>query len=222
MTHKNRLIAIGDIHGCYNKFFQLVNDRIKLTKNDQLVLLGDYIDRGDQSKEVIDFIIQLLSDGFNVVPLKGNHEEFLIQAYHHSNNISKWILNGGQNTLDSFGIKEICDLPIDYIQFFSNLKPYFSIQDYLFVHAGFNDTILNPFDDEYHMLWTCNRAYNNPLLSNKTIIHGHCPITKEVCKTAVINKEKVINIDTGCVYADKASYGTLTAYDCNNDKLYFA
>ena len=57
--HKNRLIAIGDIHGCYNNFFQLVNDRIKLTKNDQLVLLGDYIDRGDQSKDVIDFIFQL-------------------------------------------------------------------------------------------------------------------------------------------------------------------
>jgi len=220
--HKNRLIAIGDIHGCFNQFYTLIFDEIKLNKEDQLVLLGDYIDRGGQSKEVIDFIIQLLSDGFNVVPLKGNHEELLIQAYHHSENISKWILNGGQNTLDSFGIKEISDLPIDYLQFFRNLKPYFSIQDYLFVHAGFNDAIPNPFEDEYHMLWTCNRAYNNPLLSNKIIIHGHCPITIETCKTAVSNKDKVINIDTGCVYKEKVGYGTLTAYDCNSNSLYFA
>ncbi len=220
--HKTRLIAIGDIHGCYNKFYQLVNDRIKLTKNDRLVLLGDYIDRGDQSKEVIDFIIHLLKEGFNVFPLKGNHEELLMQAYQNTNSIPKWIINGGQKTLDSFGIKDVRDISIEYIQFFKNLRFYYSIKKFLFVHAGFNDIISNPFEDENDMLWVCNNTYSNKLLRDKIIIHGHCPITKEVCKTAVINKDKVINIDTGCVYADKNAYGTLTAYDCNNDKLYFA
>lgn len=220
--HNNRLLAIGDIHGCFNQFYKLIFDEVKLNKEDQLVLLGDYIDRGDQIKEVINLILQLIKDGFQIIPLKGNHEELLIQAYQNSDDIPKWILNGGQNTLDSFGIKEIKDLPLYYIQFFRNLKPYFSKQDYLFVHAGFNDAILNPFDDEYHMLWNCNKAYSNPLLSNKIIIHGHCPTTKETCKSAVSNKNKVINIDTGCVYKDKDAYGTLTAYDCNSNSLYFA
>lgn len=219
--HHKRIIAIGDIHGCFNKFYQLVNDRIKLTNKDQLVLLGDYIDRGDQSKEVTDYIIHLLYEGFNIVPLKGNHEDLLIQAYNNKEDIPIWILNGGQKTLDSFGIKDINELPIEYIQFFSNLKAYYSVNEFLFVHAGFNDTIVNPFDDENHMLWTCNRAYRNPHLSDKTIIHGHCPTTKERCKTAITEGDKVIDIDTGCVYADKDAYGTLTAYDCSTHSLYF-
>lgn len=87
--HKNRLIAIGDIHGCFNQFYTLIFDEIKLNKEDQLVLLGDYIDRGEQVKEVIDLILQLIKDGFQIIPLKGNHEELLIQAYQNLKNIPK-------------------------------------------------------------------------------------------------------------------------------------
>jgi len=93
------------------------------------------------------------------------------------------------------------------------------------VHAGFNDKILNPFQDTYSMVWESQAAYSNPLLANKTIIHGHRPITIDLCKNQINDKQQVINIDTGCVYKEKIGYGKLTAielyskqlftYDCN-------
>jgi len=76
-----RIFAISDIHGCYKPFYELVVNTLKLRKSDRLILLGDYIDRGDQSKEVIDFIIDLSKEGFDITPLAGNHEVMLCDAY---------------------------------------------------------------------------------------------------------------------------------------------
>ena len=67
----NRLFAIGDIHGCCDSLKELVENKIQFQKNDKLILLGDYIDRGDKSKEVVDFIMELQEKGFNIIPLMG-------------------------------------------------------------------------------------------------------------------------------------------------------
>ncbi len=99
----NRLFAISDIHGCYRPFYELVVNTIKLRKSDQLILLGDYIDRGDQSKEVIDFIIDLSKKGFNIIPLTGNHEVMLCDAYNDQELLPLWLINSGMSTLFSFG-----------------------------------------------------------------------------------------------------------------------
>lgn len=90
-----RLFAIGDIHGCFDSFKDLVESKIQLQKDDKLILLGDYIDRGDSSKEVVDFIIKLLENGYDIIPLMGNHEAMLLEAFEDEKNISKWIQNGG-------------------------------------------------------------------------------------------------------------------------------
>jgi serine/threonine protein phosphatase 1 len=92
----NRLFAIGDIHGCFDSLKELVKNKIQLQKNDKLILLGDYIDRGNKSKEVIDFIIELLEKGYDVIPLMGNHEAMLLDAYENEKNTPNWI----QNTLN--------------------------------------------------------------------------------------------------------------------------
>ena len=73
-----RLFAIGDIHGCFDSFRKLVEDKIKISNRDKLVLPGDYIDRGKQSKDVIDYIIELQQRGFDIIPLTGNHESMLL------------------------------------------------------------------------------------------------------------------------------------------------
>ena len=65
----NRLFAIGDIHGCFNSFKKLMEEKIQITKSDKVVLLGDYIDRGSQSKEVIDYIIELKEKSFDIITL---------------------------------------------------------------------------------------------------------------------------------------------------------
>lgn len=213
-----RLFAIGDIHGCFDSLKELVENKIQLQKNDKLILLGDYIDRGDKSKEVVDFIIELQQTGFDVIPLIGNHESMLLDAYETEKNISRWIQNGGEVTLKSFEIGSLKDIESKYIMFFKDLKYYYSFEDYLFVHAGFNDNVVNPFIDYYSMLWNCKESYTNPLFENKTIIHGHKPIMISKYEESVPSKLNVINIDTGCVYNDKEGYGRLTAYDCYNQR----
>ncbi len=197
-----RLFAIGDIHGCFDSLKELVEDKIQLQKNDKLILLGDYIDRGDKSKEVVDFIIELLENGYDVIPLMGNHEAMLLDAYESENNTSKWIQNGGDKTLKSFEINTLKNIESKYIKFFKDLRYYYSFEDYLFVHAGFNDNVVNPFTDYYSMLWKYKESYTNPVFANKTIIHGHNPISVSKCEERVLSKLDVINIDTGCVYKE--------------------
>ncbi len=148
-----RLFAIGDIHGCFDSLKELIENNILLQKNDKLILLGDYIDRGAKSKEVVDFIIELLENSYNVIPLMGNHDALLLDAFEDEKNISKWIQNGGDETLKSFEISSVKDIESKYIKFFKDLRFYYSFEDCLFVHAGFNDNVLNPFNDYYSMLW---------------------------------------------------------------------
>ena len=216
-----RLFAIGDIHGCFDSLKELVENKIQFQKNDKLILLGDYIDRGDKSKEVIDFIMKLQEMGFDVVPLLGNHEVMLLEAYENEENISIWIQNGGNETIKSFEINSLKDIESKYIEFFKGLRYYYAFEDFLFVHAGFNDNVFNPFTDYYSMLWKCKEIYTNPLLLDKTIIHAHNPVSITKCEERVLSKHRVINIDTGCVYKDNEGFGRLTAYDCNRQRILF-
>jgi serine/threonine protein phosphatase 1 len=217
-----RLFAIGDIHGCFNTLRTLLEEKIQIKEGDKIILLGDYIDRGTQSKEVIDYIIDLKDKGFYVVPLLGNHESMLLDAYNDEGLTSKWIQNGGTSTLKSFNISSLKDIEPEYIEFFKGLTYYFAFEEYLFVHAGFNDSVINPFTDRYSMIWLCKQTYENPLLMNKIIIHGHRPIPVADCKDLVDSNKNVINLDTGCVYSNMTGYGTLTAIELNARSLYFA
>jgi len=218
----NRLFSIGDIHGCFNALKIMLEQKIQLIKSDKIILLGDYIDRGIQSREVINFIIDLKSKGFDIIPLLGNHEAMLLEAYNNSELTSKWIQNGGSETLKSFNITFLKDIEPKYVEFFKGLSYYFAFEEYLFVHAGFNDSDINPFADKYSMIWLCKQKYENPLLMNKIIIHGHRPITVDVCKEIIHSNKNVINLDTGCVYSNMTGYGTLTAIELNTRSLYFA
>jgi serine/threonine protein phosphatase 1 len=217
----NRLFAIGDIHGCYDSLKELVENKIQLQRDDKLILLGDYIDRGNKSKEVVDYIIELSVNGYDVIPLMGNHEAMLMDAFNDENNISIWIQNGGRETLKSFKINSLKDIESKYIEFFKGLRFYYAFEDYLFVHAGFNDNMLNPFTDYYSMQWECREIYTNPLLSDKTIVHGHNPVRVEICEERVLAQNSVINIDTGCVYKESEGYRRLTAYDCYRQRILF-
>ncbi|HEY4788168.1 MAG TPA: metallophosphoesterase family protein [Bacteroidales bacterium] len=217
MNH--RLIAIGDIHGCFDALKSLIEHKIGLTKNDRLVLLGDYIDRGKQSKEVVDFIIDLQQKGFDIVPLMGNHEAMLLVVLENENYLPLWIQNGGNETLLCFGLHSLKNLDPKYVAFFKGLRLFYSYHNLLFVHAGFNDACDNPFEDEYQMLWTRNEVYTHPLLKGKTIIHGHTPITIAQCQQLIALRKQIINIDTGCVYPYKG-YGCLTALEPDSYTLF--
>lgn len=218
----NRLFAIGDVHGCFDSLHELIENKIQLRMGDKLVFLGDYIDRGEKSKDVVDYIIGLQEKNIDVVPLIGNHEAMLLEAFEAEQSKRNWEQNGGLATLHSFGIDSVQQLPAKYIEFFKQLPFYYSFLHYLFVHAGFNDAANNPFHDKYFMIWKSENSYSNPLLQAKTIIHGHRPITPDVCKKQIENNAQVINIDTGCVYKNKIAYGKLTAIELYSKKLFFS
>jgi len=214
-----RLFAIGDIHGCFEKFREMVESKIEIRKSDKLILLGDYIDRGFQSRETVDYIIGLQENGFDITALIGNHEYMLLEALDSEDFVFNWYANGGEVTLSSFGIESIRELPGIYVDFFRSLLFYYSFRQFLFVHAGFNDEIVNPFDDRYYMIWTRNEKYTNPVLLEATIVHGHTPIPLSVCQKNIMDGNSVINIDTGCVYGESGGYGCLSAIELYSGKL---
>ncbi|HEX7494440.1 MAG TPA: metallophosphoesterase [Bacteroidales bacterium] len=216
----DRIFAISDIHGCYKPFYELVVNNLKLRKSDRLILLGDYIDRGDQSKEVIDLIIDLSKKGFDITPLTGNHEVMLVDAYNNQESLPLWLMNNGRSTLLSFGIEDIREIDNHYLEFFTNLEYFMILGDFVFVHAGFNNYSINPFLDKNSMIWESSLSYDNPLLSGKTIIHGHRPKTVSYVKRLIADKSNVIPIDTGCVYGKEVGFGVLSALEVNSMTLF--
>ncbi|PIQ21920.1 MAG: serine/threonine protein phosphatase, partial [Cytophagales bacterium CG18_big_fil_WC_8_21_14_2_50_42_9] len=145
--------TISDIHGCANTFRHLVNEVIQLKPTDELFLLGDYIDRGPDSKGVIDFIQELQKSGIQVRTLSGNHEAMMLDALEDPEYFNHWMLNGGKQTLASFGVKSIREIPQSYWLFLRQLEYYIELEDYLLVHAGFNFKAEDPFTDTHSMLW---------------------------------------------------------------------
>lgn len=215
-----RLLAIGDSHGCFRQLNILVTEVIKLTREDKLVMLGDYVDRGEDSKAVLDLLLELIQEGYNIIPLLGNHEDMMINAPKSSLDNYNWMLNGGGETLRSFGVSSVDDIDNKYMDFLSGMPLYHVIDNYFFVHAGFNDDIADPLADRYSMLWERRFEYNSPVFKGKTIVHGHRPHSLSELKDQVQQTPPVINIDTGCVYGKEHGLGDLTAIDLYSMKLY--
>jgi serine/threonine protein phosphatase 1 len=216
-----RLLAIGDIHGCFDPFYELVEHKIRIRKDDRLVLLGDYIDRGNSSREVIDYVLELQEKGFDIIPLMGNHESMMLDSLASEQSKYNWFMNGGYETLNSFGVESMDELDTRYLNFFKSLSHYYLQDKFIFVHAGFNDEMSNPFEDKFQMIWSRRESYSNPAFRDKIIIHGHTPIPFSRCREEIRSEPKVINIDTGCVYDDLGGYGHLTAIELFTMKLFW-
>ncbi len=217
---EDRLFAIGDIHGCIDKLRLLVESTARIGKNDKVVFLGDYIDRGEGSREVVDYIAGMRDSGFDIVALKGNHEEMLLETYEREDRWYKWFLNGGAFTIKSFGIKSVRDLPLNYLEFFYGLKYYYQLENFIFVHAGLNDDLEDPFEDKSEMIWTRRETYKNPVFNDFTIVHGHTPVSLDACRDMIRENGKVINIDTGCVYSESPGLGHLSAVELRSMSLF--
>lgn len=207
----NRYV-ISDIHGCVKTFKSLV-ERIRLSEDDQLFLLGDYIDRGSDSKGVIDFIFKLQEKKFQVFPIKGNHEEDFLRFY-LSNDISHITYQYFNNLLSE-------NIKIDnkYIKFLSHLPYYFELDKFWIVHAGFDFYMENPFEETYPMLWIRNFPYISKKAKNKIIIHGHNPTPIHIIKENIESRSMIIPLDNGCVYYPRYGFGKLLCLNLNTFEL---
>jgi serine/threonine protein phosphatase 1 len=216
--------AIGDIHGC-NKTFQALLETIKFSKDDELYLLGDYIDRGPDSKGVIDTIFNLRRKGHTVQCIKGNHEQMLIDAYKYREEKLNFLRNGGITTLKSFDCDAITDIDDAYMDFFGNLPYYLEVDNYILVHGGLNFEKKKPLLDTDSMLWMRQwyAKVNYDWLAGRIILHGHTPLEKMrvVDLYENISENQYLNLDTGCVFPHYTDKGYLTAFEMTAQHIYF-
>lgn len=170
------LYAIGDIHGNLCSL-QTIFNHIAYSKDDIFVFLGDYIDRGPASKQVIDFIMDL-SQKTNVIPLMGNHEAMMYFAKDDAANRGMWLQCGGVQTLDSYNAGDInewvSDIPKEHWAFIENLRIMYITDKYIFAHASFEANTEFTEQDPNILLWQ-NTEGNIQHQSGKTLVVGHTP-----------------------------------------------
>jgi len=195
----NRIFVIGDIHGCYERLKTLL-EKLHIKNNDMLIFLGDYIDRGTDSKKVVEEVINLKSQ-YHIITLLGNHEKMLLDILQKSLPIEMWLFNGGETTLLSYGIKKYnisSDLfPPEHIEFFKSLLPYYEMDNYIFVHAGLKPNIPLEKQSIDDLVWIRDEFIYSDCDFGKVVVFGHTPLAEPL-----FLKNK-IGIDTGAVYGEK-------------------
>lgn len=194
-----RRFVIADIHGCYHTFRALIFDVIDLRPEDQLFLLGDYVDKGPDSKGVLDLILFLRKSGFQVFPLRGNHEEMLLEYNNEEFRFLEWHLkkNKSLNLLKGQKIRK------RYRKFFQSLAYYYILDNFFLVHGGFDFRKENPFDDLTSMIWYRGMEPSAQHQGNRIIVHGHQPTYMEEIRLMVETRNLVICLDNGAVYNQK-------------------
>lgn len=206
-----RTIVIGDIHGCAQALEALLG-AIQPQSDDRLVLLGDYIDRGEQSREVIERLLSLEYE-CRLVPLLGNHELMLMRAFQDYSQAYFWLECGGQQTLDSYGGSP-GDVPEEHHKFFERCVPYFETDDHLFVHANYDASLELQDQPEELLFWAhLTQFVPGPHRSGKRAFVGHTPQKSG----EVLDLEHVVCVDTFCV-GDR----WLTALDVHSGEIWQA
>lgn len=204
----SRTFAIGDIHGCLEKLQDLM-DLIEPGPDDKLIFLGDFVDRGDYTLEVIDFLVDL-SRRVPCIFLRGNHEDMFITFLEFGSNKTIFFSNGGLKTIESyvkpdhFSSREQVArlLPEKHRDFFSNLRLSHEDDRYIYVHAGVRPGRAMADQDRNDLLWIRDEFIFTPAGLDKKVIFGHTPFARPM-----VMPDK-IGIDTGAVYG-----GVLTAIE---------
>jgi serine/threonine protein phosphatase 1 len=216
------IYAVGDIHGRSDLLAKLllqieVDAATRPVAKKRLVFLGDYVDRGPDSRGVVDILLHHLPAGFSAHFLKGNHEALLLAFLADAERLDLWRINGGEATMASYGVDvgklETTDapgeawreafasaLPLAHLDFFRNLELQISAADYLFVHAGVRPGIPLDAQHEADLIWIRGEFLDSSEPFGKIVVHGHTPEREPVVRP---NR---IGIDTGAVYG-----GRLTA-----------
>ncbi|MCC9135714.1 metallophosphoesterase family protein [Pontibacter silvestris] len=212
--------ALTDIHGCAKTFKALVLDQLRLEKEDELYVLGDLVNKGPDSKGVLDFILHLQKQHYQVYCLRGNHDHMLLKAIKKGADAVKLTPTEKEHLLKSFDIKHVEDIPKKYIKFLKKLPFYLKLPDYLLVHAGFDFRQADIFSDTDAMLNIRNYKVDWEKIENKRLLHGHTPTPLHNIKKTASHNDNRLNLDAGCVYYKNAAYGNLVALDLDTQELF--
>ena len=226
LSENTNTYVISDIHGCFKTLRKLIEDIISINKDDYVFFLGDYIDKGPSSKDVLDYIILLKENNYRIYTLMGNHEKFMLDAYNEYDEktfilyVEKICKSG--NLLD-----ENKKMNPKYLNFFKNLELYYEINNKIFlVHAGINFLKTNPFED-INTILTGKTVFDDLSLNDKIVIHGHFITEFQDIVNAIEKSEKIIPLDNGCYlnkphrYYDYQKHGNLFCLNLRNFNYYF-
>ncbi len=206
-----RTIVIGDVHGC-GKALRTLLEGIQPQADDTLVFLGDYVDRGPESREVIEQIIRLRQQ-CNVMPLRGNHEVMLLGIISSGLSPDLWLANGGRSTVSSYG-GSISKIPQHHLDFLFDLLPYWETDAQIFLHANYLPHLPVSQQPEQQLYWQhLSNPVPAPHHSGKRVFLGHTPqISGEI-----LDHGHLICLDTCCFGG-----GWLTAMEIESGKLWQA
>ncbi|WP_223702525.1 metallophosphoesterase family protein [Sutcliffiella deserti] len=216
-----RLLAISDIHGDIATFEKLLQHVGYNNEKDQLILLGDYVDRGPESRAVIEKVISLKEEG--AIALMGNHDKMMIEAFEgEPMALKRWFYNGGIQTLRNYGYEiekddakywytsEEFPEPLEmnteirkHIDFLKELPYFYETDSHIFVHAGVHPQTPLKSTDPHILVWIRDE-FHLGYSGEKTVIFGHTP-TKNLHKSGEVffGKNNIIGIDGGCVYGGR-------------------
>ena len=213
-----RLFAIGDIHGCAGELEALVAG-LAPEPGDTLLFVGDYIDRGPDSRGVIDLVMELATrSGLTTVCLRGNHEDMCLAYLGRGGRYAEaWMVNGGAATMRSYGLdartagsEAALSFPLKHLQFLERLPLWHRTDGFLVVHAGIRPDLPWDQQQEEDLLWIREDFILSPHALPETIVFGHTPR-----RTVFVHLPYKIGIDTGCVYG-----GALTALELREKRLF--
>lgn len=200
-----RTYVIGDVHGCLTKLTTLV----KLCRADagkhpaRFIFLGDYIDRGPDSRGVVEYLMALQKDQpDDAICLMGNHEDMLLAAVDAPDWEENWLRNGGIQTLQSYGAATVATIPQDHIDWIRNLPKFHDDELRFFVHAGVHPDRPLEEQDEHDLLWIREPFLSSTKDFGSLVVHGHTSLASGMPDIR-FNR---LNLDTAAVYG-----GPLTA-----------
>jgi serine/threonine protein phosphatase 1 len=209
--------VIGDIHGGLRALHQVL-ERAKVTREDQLIFLGDYVDGWSESPQVLDFLIALKAKQ-ECIFIRGNHDELVLDwltGAHQNFDETLWFKHGGEATATAYS-KVTEEHKRNHINFLKSLQNYhLDDKNRLFIHAGF--TNMNGINYEYfpklfywdRTLWEMalsldttipkeSKAFPKRLTLYHEIYIGHTPVTR-IGETIPVNKACIWNVDTGAAF----------------------
>jgi serine/threonine protein phosphatase 1 len=210
-----RVFAIGDIHGCHAELVCLLTHLEKkehLAANDLVVFMGDYIDRGPDSRRVVDKILDFKKKFPLTKTLRGNHEEMLLSYLDlGGSNGEVYLGNGGEQTMLSYGVESlehtegIEKIPREHIDFYLGLERLIVSDRYIFVHAGIDP--LRPLDSQPDetIYWIREEFIFGNVNLGKVVVFGHTPF-----QDVFGEKGNKLGVDTGAVFGNKLSCVELT------------
>jgi serine/threonine protein phosphatase 1 len=222
-----RVFAIGDIHG-RNDLLELMLDKIRDNAaanpaRNALIFLGDYIDRGPDSRAVVQNLLALKLTDWELVFLRGNHEQAFLDFLEDPASYRAWRGYGAPETLLSYGVRPprfdgdkdfvaardelLLKCPVAHIDFFKSLRYMYEEGDYLFVHAGIRPGVALHRQSERDLLWIRDEFLEFEGLTDRVIIHGHTPSERPV------RKANRLCLDTGAYIT-----GRLTAVVLEGDE----